>query len=35
EKGKAIAANPHVCLSFFWQEMERQVIIKGIAEKTS
>jgi pyridoxamine 5'-phosphate oxidase len=35
EKGKAIAANPHVCLSFFWQEMERQVIIKGIAQKTS
>ncbi len=35
EKGKAIAANPHVCLSFFWHEMERQVIIKGTAEKTS
>ena len=35
EKGKAIAANPHVCLSFFWQELERQVIIKGIAQKTS
>lgn len=35
EKGKAIAANPHVCLSFFWPEMERQVIIKGIAQKTS
>jgi pyridoxamine 5'-phosphate oxidase len=35
EKGKAIAANPHVCLSFFWQEMERQVIIKGIAQRTS
>lgn len=34
EKGKAIAANPNVCLSFFWQEMERQVIIKGKAEKT-
>jgi len=34
-KGKAIAANPNVCLSFFWQELERQVIIKGIAEKTS
>lgn len=33
EKGKAIAANPHVCLSFFWHEMERQVIIKGLAEK--
>ncbi|MCI9847013.1 pyridoxamine 5'-phosphate oxidase [Flavobacterium pectinovorum] len=35
EKGKAIAANPHVCLSFFWPNMERQVIIKGIAQKTS
>ena len=35
EKGKAIAANPHICLSFFWHSLERQVIIKGIAEKTS
>lgn len=35
EKGRAIAANPNTCLSFFWQEAERQVIIKGIAEKTS
>lgn len=34
EKGKAIAANPNICLSFFWHSMERQVIIKGIAEKT-
>ncbi|HEX9979023.1 MAG TPA: pyridoxamine 5'-phosphate oxidase [Flavobacterium sp.] len=34
EKGKAIAENPSVCLSFFWQSMERQVIIKGKAEKT-
>jgi pyridoxamine 5'-phosphate oxidase len=33
EKGKAITANNHVCLSFFWQGMEQQVIIKGIAEK--
>ena len=33
EKGKAIAANSHVCLSFFWQMHERQVIIKGLAEK--
>ncbi|MGV6846630.1 MAG: pyridoxamine 5'-phosphate oxidase [Lutibacter sp.] len=33
EKGKAIAKNPHVCLSFFWNNLERQVIIKGIAEK--
>lgn len=35
EKGKAIAANPNVCLSFFWYEMERQVIIKGKAEKVA
>ena len=34
EKGQAIANNPKVCLSFFWQSIERQVIIKGIAEKT-
>ena len=34
EKGKAITNNPNVCLSFFWHSMERQVIIKGIAEKT-
>ncbi|GAA4281904.1 pyridoxamine 5'-phosphate oxidase [Gaetbulibacter aestuarii] len=33
EKGKAIAANPNVCLSFFWEKAERQVIIKGKAEK--
>ncbi len=35
EKGKAILNNPHICLSFFWASAERQVIIKGIAEKTS
>jgi pyridoxamine 5'-phosphate oxidase len=35
EKGKAISANPHICLSFFWPAMERQVIIKGIAERTT
>lgn len=33
EKGKAIAADPKVCLSFFWPNMERQIIIKGAAEK--
>ena len=33
EKGKAIANNKNVCLSFFWAKSERQVIIKGIAEK--
>ena len=35
EKGKAIEANPQICLSFFWHSMERQVIIKGIAQRTS
>ncbi|WP_353083802.1 pyridoxamine 5'-phosphate oxidase [Flavobacterium sp.] len=34
EKGKAIQQNPNICLSFFWASLERQVIIKGIAEKT-
>ncbi len=33
EKGKAIAANGNVCLSFFWPNLERQIIIKGNAEK--
>lgn len=35
EKGRAISKNPKVCLSFFWPGSERQVIIKGVAEKTS
>ena len=33
EKGKAIAENGNVCLSFFWAGLERQIIIKGTAEK--
>jgi len=33
EKGKAIKANPNVCLSFFWHAAERQIIIKGKAER--
>lgn len=33
EKGKAIEVNPNVCLSFFWNGAERQIIIKGKAEK--
>ncbi|WMI67499.1 pyridoxamine 5'-phosphate oxidase [Mangrovimonas sp. YM274] len=33
EKGRAIAANPNVCLSFFWHGAERQIIIKGKAER--
>lgn len=35
EKGKAIEANPHVCLSFFWPLAERQVLIKGLAKRTT
>ena len=32
EKGKAIALNNHICLSFFWPALEQQIIIKGKAE---
>jgi pyridoxamine 5'-phosphate oxidase len=35
EKGKAIEINPNVCLSFLWHNIERQIIIKGVAEKIS
>ncbi len=35
EKGKAIENNNKVNLSFFWQTTERQIIIKGFAEKIS
>ncbi len=35
DKGQSILENNKVCLSFFWSSMERQVIIKGVAEKTS
>ncbi len=35
ENGKAIIENPNVCLSFFWPTVERQIIIKGRAEKTA
>lgn len=35
EKGKAIELNPNVCISFFWPAAERQIIIKGKAEKIS
>lgn len=33
DKGKAINKNPNVCISFFWHGAERQIIIKGTAEK--
>lgn len=35
EKGKSIAHNNKVSLSFYWPNMERQIIIKGTVEKTS
>lgn len=35
EKGKAITAHNKVSLSFFWPQLERQVIIQGQAAKTS
>jgi pyridoxamine 5'-phosphate oxidase len=35
EKGKSIAQNNKVSLSFFWPSLERQIIIKGTASKTS
>ncbi|MCM4159036.1 pyridoxamine 5'-phosphate oxidase [Antarcticibacterium flavum] len=35
DKGQALSHNPHICISFFWPQMERQVIIKGKAEKYS
>jgi len=35
EKGKSIELNNKVSLSFFWPNMERQIIVKGTAQKTS
>ena len=35
EKGKAILKDNKVSLSFFWPGMERQILNKGVAEKTS
>jgi pyridoxamine 5'-phosphate oxidase len=34
-KGQQIAENPKACLVFFWKELERQVRITGLIEKTS
>ena len=33
QKGRALESNPNVCLSFFWDKLEQQVIIRGKAEK--
>jgi len=35
DKAQSLLNNPNTCLSFFWPELERQVIIKGKAEKNS
>jgi pyridoxamine 5'-phosphate oxidase len=35
KKGQQILANRHVSIVFFWSELERQVRVKGIAEKIS
>jgi len=32
KKGTSIAQNNQVCLSFFWDKLERQIIINGLAE---
>ena len=34
EKGKSIDLNNKVSLTFFWEDLERQIIIKGNTEKT-
>jgi pyridoxamine 5'-phosphate oxidase len=35
KKGRDLAANPKAVLHFFWPELERQVNIRGAAEKVS
>ncbi len=34
-KSKQLDENGHCCLLFFWKELERQIRIKGVAEKIS
>jgi pyridoxamine 5'-phosphate oxidase len=34
-KGQQLAENPRACLVFFWKELERQVRITGLVEKTT
>ena len=34
-KGQQLVENPKACLVFFWKELERQVRITGIVQKTS
>lgn len=35
DKCKALFAHPRVSLSFFWPNLERQVLISGVAQKTA
>lgn len=35
DKCKALFAHPRVSLSFFWPNLERQVLISGVAQKTT
>src|SRR6516165_4192032 len=34
-KGRQLEENPRACLVFFWKELERQVRITGLVEKTT
>lgn len=34
-KGRELTANPNCVLHFFWAELERQINIRGVAERTS
>jgi pyridoxamine 5'-phosphate oxidase len=34
-KGRELAANPHAALLFYWVELERQVRIEGMVERTA
>ena len=34
-KGKELNENPFACLTFFWPELERQIRIEGIVEKST
>jgi pyridoxamine 5'-phosphate oxidase len=34
-KGRSIESNPNVSMLFFWQKLERQIRIEGVASKTS
>ncbi|UKJ06255.1 pyridoxamine 5'-phosphate oxidase [Solitalea lacus] len=34
-KGHELRQNPFACISFFWLELQRQIIIEGVIEKVS